>query len=183
MVLIGGLVASELHLRLGDRTKSLKWLNDFNGIIYAAGDSTENYLSVRSSMLDAIKQANEVGSAELAFHAAVIAAESGFHASEGAANPDEWRRIGLADIASASRMAPTDQSDTWYQRLVYLIAVAGSEAMTSSAIEDDERVTRSVRALAGWIEERVPIDFEFDFDSKVNSQIAAQLTELPARFA
>ncbi len=40
MVLLGALVASDLHLRLGDRTKSLKWLIDFNGILYAAGDST-----------------------------------------------------------------------------------------------------------------------------------------------
>ncbi len=180
---VGALAASRLYLWLGDRPKALEWLIVFNDILYVARNTTENYLSVRTSMLDAIEKAHEIGSAEMAFQAAVLAAEAGFHAGEGAGESDEWRLGVFADIASARGLVPAAPPDVWFQRLVYLIAVAGSEAMTSTTSEDGGSLTQSLRALASWVEAEVPVGFEFDLDSKVNAQIAAQLTELTTRFA
>ncbi len=181
--LLGARAATDLHLWLGDRPNALKWLITVNEVLYVGLDTSENYLSVRRAMLDAIEKADEIGSAELAFKAAVLAAEAGFHAGEGTGEPDEWRRTVLADVAVARGRAPADPDEVWYPRLVYLIAVVGAEAMTAAAIEDDEQLKRSLRELASWVEARVPVDFVFDPDAKINAQIAGQLTALTADFA
>lgn len=180
---IGSAIARDLYLRLGDETNALRALITANEVFYVSRNTTEDYLKVHGTMIDAVRQADEIGSSELAFHAAVLATEAGFHAGEGAGQSDEWRLAVLASIATARGVAPTDPTDGWYQRLIYMIAVAGSEAMMSISAEEGGQLTQALRELASWVDESVPDDFEFDLDAKVNAQIAGQLTALSTRFA
>jgi hypothetical protein len=156
-------VASGLYLVLGQRHESLQNYYDFQQIRYMAANTEEQYRGVREDLLGIVPMAEEIGSLDLAFKAATLAADCSYWASQlpdVSAFKERWLRQTLGDLVVAASYGPNAPSGGESERFVSLLA-AFTEAFTTAVPAPDGAAEQQLRELARSIEGFVPIEFEY----------------------
>jgi len=176
--LVAVLAACMLFRRLGMEGEALRNEIDFQALFYLNAEDPERYASLRSAFHDLARRADAASRPDLAFDAEIYAAESALHGML-AAQDDTMLTPTLEDTLLATRRIGGPVAPLSFERLVYLVAQLGGGTAQEPL---DGTQTALVRELAQWVRERVPDDFAFTSDARIDAQIAGQLTELGRAF-
>src|SRR5215213_9539540 len=115
-------VAAQVYLTLGDRYNALLNQIDFQQLAFMGANTADEYADVRDGSSQLLAMASEIGAQDLAFRAAVLAADSSFFAIGQAAGERGTLILQtLRDVLEACAVADVSQA-VWFERLVSLLA-------------------------------------------------------------
>jgi len=173
-------VAAQVYLTLGDRYNALLNQIDFQQLAFMAANTLEEYSNVREGSAQLRTMASGTGAQDLAFRAAVLAADSSFFAIDAApaAERDSLIVQTLRDVLEACAVADESQS-VWFERLVSLLAASANAAMSVLMSDDEEREAKELlKKLAAEADRLVPVEFAYAGDPEKTSNTAAVLATL-----
>jgi hypothetical protein len=180
---VTGLVA-HLWLRLGDRPQGLAWHIDNLQMRFLRAATAESYAEIRKDALGALSKAGETQSSELAFRAAVLAADASYfrHKSRGIRVGFELSIL-LGDLATAVRCARGASGSEWFPRFVSVFGAVVNTGLSQQPLDPERaQAEQLLRQLAAAAEELIPVSFTFPGEPKKTAQLADLLTRLADQY-
>jgi len=176
------IVASRIFHRLGDRPNELRNQLDFWQLQFMRAGRVEEYARVREASRHLAELADKIPAPELAFEAAVLAADSAYFAGEAVGGPDSvaWLITALDDLVVAcGRVSGVEKDGGVFLKFVSLLASTVDKAMGRVLLDEDrEKVDALLRKIAAVVDDIIPPDFRWPSDPTKTSAVAAALTRL-----
>lgn len=161
----GAYLCTLAHLARDERYESLEAFIDYHSVGFMLAETVKEYAGVRASAIDLCSKAESIEASNLAFRAAVLAADSGHFAVKVEADREARVKLQLStveDLALASRLAVHHTNDLWFQRFVSLLVSTADQVESEFHLADaDEKFKRHLKEITGSVERNVPVDFEF----------------------
>ena len=177
-------LAATIYQALGDQINQILNLVDFLQVQFMVANDVQKYQTVRERALEVLVLADAAKSRQYAFYATVLAADSAYFTAQAANNNPAWILTTLRDLTVVCDRAQGFQKDFFFVRFVDLLATAVNTAMYRVFSNQEQlEIDSLLRAIARWIDELVPADFEFPGNPQQTSKIAAILTALTDKYA
>lgn len=180
------MLASGVYLQIGNRREALRALFDNIQIRFMMADNASAYEAVRKAALDCTSKAHDIDARDLAFFAALTAADCSYFASEASQQTSSagrrWLKTCLDDLEIAAPLVSGDAEKTWLPKLASLMAQATRDAQSLLWSDEKDTVDAQLRRLAAATEQAVPVALQFPGDVQRTRTIGQALAELSYRY-
>lgn len=180
--LAASMIASIVYLEIGKRYDGLKSMFDSVQVRFMAANDADAYATVRAAALDCMNKAQQIAANDIAFSAALTAADCAYFACEasGQSSTDglRWMRSCLDDLETAAALASGNEGSGWVVKLASLMAQATSDAQSLLWLDQQAAIDAQLRRLTAAAESAIPVEFRFPNDSVKSKNIGQALAAL-----
>ncbi len=180
------MLASVVYLQVGKKREGLKSLFDNVQVRFMVANDASAYQTARTAALDCMKKAQQIDANDIAFSAALTAADCAYFASEASGqSTNDGRRLMrscLDDLEKSATFAPGNEGSAWIAKLGSLTAQATTDAQSLLWLGDEAAVDAQLRRLAAAAEKSIPIEFRFPDDPVKSKNIGQALAELSYKY-
>lgn len=180
------MLASVVYLEVGKKHEALKSLLDNVQLRFMAANDAGAYEKVRMAALDCMSKAQQIDAGDIAFPAALTAADCSYFASGACGlssnNGRQWLRRCLDDLEKAALLASGGAGNGWLTKLASLMAQATVDAQSVPWFDDQAAIEAQLRRLAAAAEQNIPPAFYFPDDPTKTKNIGRALANLSYRY-
>ena len=182
------MLASVVYLRLGMRHEALQCFLDNIQIRFMAANDANAYGKVRTEALDCMAKATGISAPDIAFRAAVTAADCAYFAFEASSqnNADArgWMRHCLDDLETALSLASSDGGAGFLMKLASLLAQATIDVQSLIWFDTGMQaaIDAQLRRLATAAEQKIPVEFDCSGDPVKSRNVGQALAELSYKY-
>lgn len=161
----GAYLCAFAHLSRNERYEALETFIDYHQVRFMLAETVEAYEEVRTSGIELSSKAELRQANDLAFRAAVLAADSAFFAAQVETDRDarrQWQLNSVEDLVLANRFAAHYTSEVWFARYVSLLSHTASQvASRFYGDEAEEKIKGHLKDITSTVERIVPVGFQF----------------------
>ena len=178
----GTMVASMLHLKLGNWNEALAGHFDMQQILFVQAESLDDYQSVHEGVRGIFAKALQIGDAERAYEAVVLAADAAYFASEAAgadlAQKEKWLGTALVDLVSAFNANPAQQVSQGTGTKLVSVLCAVADALRASGLDSNPKLAALLSMAASRARASVPPNFGFPGNAQKTAWMQRTLASL-----
>jgi hypothetical protein len=176
------MLASVVYLKVGKRYDGLKSMFDSVQVRFMAAGDAAAYDTVRTAALDCMSKAKQIGANDIAFSAALTAADCAYFAAQACGQSSNdgllWMRKCLDGLETAATFAADIGGSAWLVKFASLTAQATRDAPSLLWLNDKAAIDAQLHRLAAAAEKSIPIEFRFPNDPVKTKNIGQMLAEL-----